>query len=110
MEKKDKAVYSIMILLVLFGVLALSDADKFDNSHAWTHAQLAVKSRLKSPSTAKFCSYSKAQISNSGGTYTVKGYVDAQNGFGATIRTNFTVTLGVNEAVERVSVISVTMY
>ena len=49
---------------------------------------------LKSPSTAKFCSYSKATITYLGSDkYKIKGYVDAENSLGATLRKNFTVTL-----------------
>lgn len=61
---------------------------------AWVCAQDVVQSSLKSPSTAKFCSYTDAKITSLGGEkYKIEGYVDAQNGFGATIRTRFTVTL-----------------
>ena len=61
---------------------------------AWVCAQDVVQGSLKSPSTAKFCSYTDAKITSLGGEkYKIEGYVDAQNGFGATIRTRFTVTL-----------------
>ena len=46
-----------------------------------------IADRLKAPSTAK---YTNVRTSESGGTYTVMGYVDAQNSFGAQIRSNFT--------------------
>ena len=62
--------------------------DKFD---AMVVAKNIVKNKLKSPSTASFCSTSDATISCSGNTWTVKGWVDAQNSFGATVRNNFTV-------------------
>lgn len=65
---------------------------------AWTCAKDIVLSSLKSPSTAEFCSYSEANILYNGGTaYTVYGYVDAQNSFGAMLRSNFTVTLTLTE-------------
>lgn len=62
--------------------------DKFD---AMVIAEKVVKGNLKSPSTAEFCSSSEYTVSCVGNTWTVKGYVDAQNSFGATLRTNFTV-------------------
>jgi len=56
-----------------------------------------VRSILKSPSTAKFPSAvwdaSSYRISGSAGEYTVMGYVDAQNSFGAMLRSNFICTL-----------------
>lgn len=59
---------------------------------AFAIAEKAVKGKLKSPSTAKFCSVTEATIGCSGNTWVVRGWVDAQNGFGATIRTQFAVT------------------
>lgn len=59
---------------------------------AWTCAQLEMKDKLKSPSTASFefggAYYSTEKLY--GNTYEVDSYVDAQNSFGATIRTYFT--------------------
>lgn len=60
---------------------------------AWVCAQDVVSSELKSPSTAKYCTYPEATVTKQGSTYTIKGYVDAQNGYDTTIRQNFTVTL-----------------
>lgn len=59
---------------------------------AFAIAEKAVKDKLKSPPTAKFCSVTEATIGCSGNTWVVRGWVDAQNGFGATIRTQFAVT------------------
>lgn len=65
---------------------------------AWVCAQDIVNSNLKAPATAKFCSYTEATITHNGGSdYTVKGYVDAENSYGAKIRTYFTVTLTLTE-------------
>lgn len=62
------------------------------DSEAFTIAQKIVKENLKSPGTAKFCSILQASVSNSGNSYTVTGWVDSENSFGATLRTNFIVT------------------
>ena len=51
--------------------------DKFD---AFVIAEKAVKEKLKSPSTAQFCTTTEATIGRNGNTWTVKGWVDAQNG------------------------------
>ena len=57
-----------------------------------TKIKVKGKGKLKSPSTAKFCSVTEATIGCSGNTWVVRGWVDAQNGFGATVRTQFAVT------------------
>lgn len=48
-----------------------------------------MNERLKAPSTAKFQNILDADVTNQGDTYTIKSYVDAQNSFGATIRTRY---------------------
>ena len=62
--------------------------DKYD---AMEVAKAVVKEHLKSPSTAKFCSTTNASFSCDGYSWTVSGWVDAQNSFGAIIRNSFTV-------------------
>ena len=61
---------------------------------AWVCAQDVVENNLKSPSTADFPWYSDEYITFLGDDkYMVTAYVDAENSFGATIRSDFTVTL-----------------
>lgn len=62
--------------------------DRFD---AIVVANTIVKNNLKAPSSAKFCGNSDYTVSCTENTWTVKGYVDAQNSFGANLRNNFTV-------------------
>lgn len=58
---------------------------------AYVVCQQFVEDRLKAPSTAEFGGpYSQVTAHNGGGRYTVDTYVDAQNSFGAMIRTDFT--------------------
>lgn len=65
-----------------------------DERDAKICAVKAVEDNLKSPSTAKFCSYSEMTAENLGGNqWRIEGYVDAQNSFGAMIRENWIVTL-----------------
>lgn len=54
-----------------------------------TRCEEALKSVLKSPSTAKFAGVGDWSIWKQDGQTIVKSYVDAQNGFGATIRSEF---------------------
>ena len=60
---------------------------------AWTMAQLFLEDHLKSPSTASYgWQTSDDCVTNLGdGVYQVKGWVDSQNGFGATVRMKFVV-------------------
>lgn len=51
--------------------------DKFD---AFVIAEKAVKDKLKSPSTAQFCTTTEATIGRNGNTWTVKGWVDPTAG------------------------------
>ena len=64
-----------------------------DETEAWVAAQLIVEKQLKSPSTAKFCRKGEATIVRDGNSWTVTGYVDAQNSFGATLRNEFAVQI-----------------
>src|SRR5580693_5113852 len=60
-----------------------------DKSKAYIISQNFVEDRLKSPSTAHFpiFDYSCKQLEDH--TFLVRSYVDAQNAFGATIRTDY---------------------
>lgn len=57
----------------------------------------AVKDQLKAPSTADFQGSTSVDYRTSGGNnITVTGYVDAENGFGAKLRSNFTCSMDVS--------------
>jgi hypothetical protein len=64
---------------------------------AWYMAKRFVERNLKAPSTASFQNYFDAdasQIAQSVNcTWTVRGYVDAENSFGAKIRSHYIVML-----------------
>lgn len=91
-----------LLLLAVFVVLALGSTntgggggsgsspvtdrriDAFVMSHQYVEAQ------LKAPSTAKFPWYDESFVADLGNdTYRVTAYVDAQNGFGAMIRSYY---------------------
>ena len=62
----------------------------------WALAEDVVKANLKSPSSAKFpFSYGSDGVSmtKSGNLYTVSAWVDAENSYGAELRSDFTVTM-----------------
>ena len=61
-----------------------------DRGGAWVWTMGFVKERLKSPSTADFPHVWNVYFADMGNrTWKVAAYVDAQNSFGATIRTRF---------------------
>ena len=69
-----------------------SDKKPYDDAKIINQTKNAVKERLKSPSSAKFCPLHEFQIVESGANLYVSGYVDSQNGFGAMLRNKFKVT------------------
>lgn len=56
---------------------------------AWRLCQERVQAGLKAPSTAEFPAYDEHAMSSSGALWVVKSYVDADNSFGAHIRTRY---------------------
>lgn len=88
-----------LILLVVLCVLAagsFSSGGKSgpDKMSAFVMSQLFVKKQLKAPSTADFPTYNESFVTDlGGGKFRVSAYVDAQNSFGAQVRSNFTCVL-----------------
>ena len=61
---------------------------------AFVMSQRFVKRQLRSPATAKFPSILEADVRDLGdGRFLVSAYVDAENAFGALIRTHYKATL-----------------
>jgi hypothetical protein len=87
-----------LVLLVILCVLGVGCSDSSSSGptkiEAFVMSQSFVEKMLKAPSTADFCSYSDATVTDLGdGRFRVSAYVDAQNSFGAKIRTNYTSVL-----------------
>lgn len=92
--------------------------DKVDKVDAWVMAQTFVKRGLKSPGSANFGGiFSEHQSTDEAvtkiddKTYSVTGWVDSQNGFGALVRSNFSIKLvyhggGRWEAIEGPEIVS----
>lgn len=57
------------------------------------------KKILKSPATAKFCDKEDLVITKQNGLYTVSGWVDSQNSYGAMIRTRLSIKLAYKDGV-----------
>jgi hypothetical protein len=93
MENQNKGswlgviVFIIIICAIIGGCQSLfhthDDADSIASAH------VAVPDYLKSPSTADFVD--DDEVTKDGNGYIVTGSVDCQNGFGATVRVDYTV-------------------
>jgi hypothetical protein len=70
-----------------------SQASDPSNSGAIEACHHFVGDDLKAPSTAHYSPDSEDQVFNAGTHYTVSGYVDAENSFGAKLRLNYTCTV-----------------
>jgi hypothetical protein len=93
----------ILAIALVIGLVVPTESEKrqqeIENADAWKNEdnhimayiimQRYVKERLKSPSTAKFPSVDFKYQNREDNVYYIDGYVDSQNSFGATIRTNF---------------------
>jgi hypothetical protein len=90
-------------MLVIGAVLGLllesacggsADADRaFRRSTACGMAERFVKDALKAPSTASFQDCQDVTVSQVGSTWTLSGYVDAQNAFSAKLRNPYLVEM-----------------
>jgi len=71
--------------------------EKDNSGMAIVYTKEFVKRNLKSPSTAKFpgvlLERDHWKIQRNGNNYTVRAWVDSQNGFGAMIRSHFVIKL-----------------
>ncbi len=84
----------------LLGLSMLAGCGKSEftcsESRAYGAAQRIIERHLKAPSTADFPLASSSQVritETSKCKYRVEAYVDAQNAFGANIRTPFSITV-----------------
>ena len=64
---------------------------------AYDACQDAVSQQLKAPGSADFQSSFDAGYANDGSTVTVTGWVDAQNSYGAKLRSTWTCTAEVDD-------------
>jgi hypothetical protein len=86
--------FTVLLGLFIVGTLAnhFGLTGGPDEVQASIDARDVVRGMLKSPSTASFpWEYSANRWGKNG--FTIKSYVDAQNGFGATVRTQWLVRL-----------------
>jgi hypothetical protein len=75
----------------------------------WRICQERVAAELKAPSTADFPGYDERSISHSGVDWFVTSYVDAQNSFGAKLRTHYTCTASFNPGTSTYSIMDISV-
>ena len=86
----------IAVIFTIFFSISISQPPPIsskppDRADIYLVAKEFVTQRLKAPSTADFPSSNHAEIINiSDNKWQVRSYVDAQNSFGAKLRSNFT--------------------
>lgn len=79
-------IVSVLAIAFFIGLSTSGDRDYDSNTsyEAIAQCEAAIKDRLKAPSTAKFESSATGDV-----TWTVIGTVDAENSFGAMVRSSF---------------------
>ncbi|MGB4076127.1 MAG: hypothetical protein WBK28_00270 [Minisyncoccia bacterium] len=108
-EKATGVIFFIVVIILgIWGVMAITTAiigggntspqpqaevpTEHTDIDVYIDAQAIIKETLKSPSTAKFPSSAEAKITRGqDNVFNVKSYVDSQNSFGATIRSDWSV-------------------
>lgn len=94
--------YTVIIALVLLGSLSpkTEPTQKVETNPYATSSEMAyvmaqnfIRVALKSPSTADFPFTDYKYKQTDSVTHVVQSYVDSENGFGAMVRSNYTITL-----------------
>lgn len=80
-----------VVVLIIIGIIwtAIFGKPEHKDLEAWDACRQFVSRQLKAPATADFSSPDDSTIVDAGTVWTVSGYVDSQNSFGAQIRSRF---------------------
>ena len=86
----------VIVSIMCFGSDENSDSTKpIDKHEAKIYAEMGISKLLKSPKTAEFSNIVetkfKPMLKDGLMGFEVKGFVDSQNGFGAMIRSNYSI-------------------
>jgi len=105
MKRAIKHVLSVIsVCLFLFLAYSSGESDtpekktSVSKAEAKVVAEGQVETLLKAPSTAKFSGWGDTEMTPVGNGFKVSGYVDSQNGFGAMIRSTYSVKIFVDVA------------
>lgn len=93
-KKKGNVIKKTVIVSIIILFLIVIGQVLYPTFKVKSLAKSQIESVLKAPSTAKFTGVNVKKIPSDDRTvYVVTGYVDSQNGFGASIRSNFKVSI-----------------
>ncbi|MBQ6847031.1 MAG: hypothetical protein IJO61_07865 [Oscillospiraceae bacterium] len=94
-DKAKGSIFLAILVAIIVAVCLLTPSKERSNEgyDVLVIAEKEVESKLKSPATAKFSSYNETKITNEGDAWVVEGWVDAQNSFGATLRSEYIVRI-----------------
>jgi hypothetical protein len=92
------SVFGVIIMLIILAVFLQGCFSSFgaNDTEAFVISQGFVEDRLKSPSTADFCGMhgGDSEVTEVGDEeWEISSCVDSENGFGAKVRTFYTVTV-----------------
>jgi hypothetical protein len=103
----SSAILIIIGIVILIYIIDAATRDKTKSSNdkrtyiseleAKIVAEGQIKTVLKSPSTAEFSGVGDTKYTPITNGYTVRGYVDSQNSFGATLRSNYSIDIWVDQ-------------
>lgn len=88
----------VLSTLALCAPLAACGGSAGDEDGAIAYCHQFVEDQLRSPSSADFPSFPEHEVTETGTQrWRVSAYVDAENGFGGTVRTDWTCEISYNE-------------
>lgn len=88
------AVLLLGCIVWFFGIRQPPKEECGDETMAFVMSQRAVKNQLRSPASAEFPYITDVSSTRTGEcTFTVDAYVDSQNGFGAMLRSRYSVKM-----------------
>ena len=82
----------ILAMILWFGTCALMPtplSDRYTKARAQVMAQYFIEQRLTSPASAEYQPFWDSMQKINDTTFTVYGYVDSQNGYGAMMRSSY---------------------
>lgn len=88
--------FAVLALVIGFSLTSGGEDDDYDSNTSYeaiAQCEDAIKDRLKAPTTAEFDS-----TATGSGTWTVTGTVDAENSFGAKIRSSYQCSVIIDNA------------
>lgn len=105
-KKKPSGCGCILFLIVVLSIFITwlspshdpeKEQERQDVLASFVYSQQYIKDELKTPSTAKFAGVGESNIQKlDKETYRITSFVDAQNNFGTTLRTNYVIVMKKN--------------